>query len=103
MSSRHLNFFPPSTHTSGNYFFGTRQIGPDLGDRVPEQRLHLLLRQPHDLDLRHSGHLPAHDLGGWEGVAGPPLLAEVEVVEALVLTGMPQLSPPFAHRNMRPP
>src|SRR6478736_4754053 len=49
-----------------------RQIGPDLGDRIPEQLLHLVLGHPGDLDPGCPGQLPAHHLGLRQGVPGPP-------------------------------
>jgi len=81
----------------------SRQIGPDLGNRLPEQFLYLLLRQARHLHRGHPGQFAAHHLGIGECLAGPPSLADVEVVEALALAGMPQLSPPLAHRDTRPP
>ena len=41
----------------------TGQVGPDLGDRVPEDLFHLVLGPPDHLDSGHSGHLAAHHLG----------------------------------------
>src|SRR5262249_41268291 len=81
----------------------SRQIGPDLGNRIPEQFLYLLLRQARHLDPGYPGQFAAHHLGVGQGVSSPPFLADVEVVEALALAGMPQLSPPLAHRDTRPP
>ena len=45
--------------TSAEY----RQIGANLGDRVPEDLLHLLLGQADDLDFGHTGQFSANDLG----------------------------------------
>src|ERR1700752_4746418 len=63
----------------------SRQIGPDLGNRVPEQFLYLLPRDAPPPPLRHARQFPAHQLGLGQGLAGPPLLADVEVVEAFAL------------------
>ena len=41
----------------------TRQVGANLGDRVPEDLLHLLLGQADDLDFGHAGKFSANDFG----------------------------------------
>ena len=47
MSSRHAHLFPSAAQNSGRLFpRDPGQVGPDLGDRVPEQFLHLLLGSP---------------------------------------------------------
>ena len=71
------------------------QLGPGLGDRVPEQFLHLLLGSPDHLDLGYPGQFPAHHRGLGQCVAGPPLLADGEVVEPFALVGVPQRTAPL--------
>ena len=49
------------------------------------------------------GDFAAHDLGLWQFIAGPPFLADVEVVESVAVAGVPQLTAPLADRDPRPP
>src|SRR6516165_2439155 len=79
------------------------QIGSDLGNRVPEQLLYLILRQAGYLHPGYPRQLPAHHLRIGQGVAGPPLLADLEVIEALTVAGIPQLAAALTDRHTRPP
>ena len=79
MSSLYAHFIPSVAQKYWKLFLGNpRQVGPYLGDRVPEQFLHLLLGQAHDLHLRHPSHFPADHLGLGRRLPGPPLLADRE-------------------------
>ena len=49
------------------------------------------------------GDFLAHDLGLRQFIAGPPFLADVEVVESVAVAGVPQLTAPLADRDPRPP
>src|SRR6476620_1606074 len=80
-----------------------RQMGPDLGNRVPEELLHLVLRHPGALDPGCPGQLPAHHLGIRHRVPGPPLLADGEVVEPFAVIGVPQRIATLADWHARPP
>ena len=57
----------------------TRQIGANLGDRVPEDLLHHLLGQAYELDFGHTDQFSVNDLGIGLRVLGPPLLADDEL------------------------
>ena len=46
--------------------------------------------QPDHLDLGYPGQFPAHHLGLGQRLAGPPLLADGEVVKPFALVGVPQ-------------
>ena len=64
MSNRHAHFFPSAARSSGDYFLGTPATSAGLGDRVPEDLLHLLLGQACQLDLEHTQFAARHlDVG----------------------------------------
>src|SRR3954465_6374587 len=87
MSSRHTHFIPFAARERQLFPGDSGQLGPRLGDRLPEDLLHLLLRSPDHLDLRHPGQFPAHHGGLQQRVAGPPLLADGEVVKSFTPAG----------------
>src|SRR5262249_1115755 len=64
---------------------------------------HLVFRQARHLNPGYPREFAAHHLRVRECVAGPPLLANVEVIEALAVTGMPQLTATLTDRDTRPP
>ena len=77
---------------SGSYFLGTPASSALTWVTVSQKSLlHLLLGPPDHLDLGHPGQFPAHHLGLGQRLAGPPLLADGEVVEPFALVGVPQL------------
>jgi len=103
MSSRHTHSVPFDSRKRQLFPENSGQLGPRLGDRLPEDLLHLLLRSPHYLDLGHTGQFPAHHSGLQQRVAGPPLLADGEVVKSFTLIGVPQRPATLADRDARPP
>ena len=58
----------------------------------PEDFRDFLVRQAHHLGLGHPGEFAMAYLGVGQGVAGPPFPADVEVVAALAVAGVPQLA-----------
>src|SRR6185503_19865900 len=69
----------------------------------PEDLLHLLLGPSDHLHLRHAGQFSAHHRGLGQRVAGPPFLADGEVIEPFPLVGVPQRTAPLGDRHPRPP
>ena len=86
MSSRHAHFLPSDARKSGNYFRGTPARSALTWVIVSQNSSSTFsFDRPDHLHLRHPGQFAAHHLGIGQGVAGPPLLADVEVVESLAL------------------
>ena len=91
MSSRHAHFFPSAARNSGSHFLGTPARSALTWVTVSQNSSSTFsFDTPDHLDLRHPGQFPAHHLGLGQGVAGPPLLADGEVVEPFALVGVPQ-------------
>ena len=74
MSSRHNRFFPPDAQTTEAISSGHPQVGPDLGDRVPEGFPHLLFGQADHLHLGTPATYRRTTFGLGERPAGPSLL-----------------------------
>ena len=104
MSSRHAHFFPSTARKSGNYFLGT-PASSALTWVIVSQKISSTFSfdRPDHLDLGYPGQFAAHHLGLGQGVAGPPFLADGEVVEPFALVGVPQLAATLADRHPRPP
>ena len=91
MSSRYAHFIPSAARNSGDYFLGTPASSARTWVTASQKISSTFsLDRPDHLDLRHPGQFPAHHRGLGQRLAGPPLLADGEVVEPFALVGVPQ-------------
>ena len=89
---------------SGSYFLGT-PASSALAWVTASQKISstFSLDTPDHLDLRHPGQFPAHHRRLGQRVAGPPLLADGEVIEPFALVGVTQRPATLGDRHARPP
>ena len=103
MSSHHADLFPTNARQSGNHLFRLTLVWALRWAIVLRDFRYLLVLQARHLGLGYLGKFAMAYLGFGRASPAPPLSADVEVVEALAVAGMPQLTATLADRDARPP
>ena len=92
MSSRHAQFFPSSAGRGRNHFRGTPARSALTWVIASQNSCTLSFERPATSTLGTPASSRRTTLGLRECTAGLPFLADVEVVSALVVAGVPQLT-----------